>query len=643
MEKCSPEDMLIVQVGDFGTDGDAHYRIHAPAKAMGLLEGVVCVDIHFRHHLLPALAEKADVLVLQFFSDWDLIPLISMRKKLGKITIFEANDYFFDLQPWSPIASSWQDREIQELYIQLLRLADGVQTSTACLAELWRSMGASKVQVFTNQLVHLQPLPEIVVRPFTVGWAGSPGHFADLYHVAPHLQNWLDAHQDVHLAIMTHELAQEFFHLDPSRFKFKPFGSIESYLDFLGSIDVGIAPLLPTKYNKGRSDVKFLEYASCGVTGIYQNLEPYHDVVENFETGLLFSTPEDLICQLDRLYQDGRLRLKIRDQAYGFVSKQRKIEAHIGNRIEWYQNLGNNKAMPEGVADQLLIALEEAGQKHDGYIQLRAGVPENQCLEAVSKPTAHERVEVLIKLTQQQPAYSFAWLKLGECLNGLRQPVDALKALEKTLELMPYSSSAKIEIARSYFLSGDRDKAVSLLEQICLSEAFFLPAWKYFLRLLAIQKAVDGVGWCKKADAKFPSCYSLSLIGLDNYSSQEKPGALLEVLCRVGSSLSIMEHCYARDLLSRAILEIAAIPLKDKSAVITLLQKAHIVFPESTQIAAELGNILYAAGQGVEARKYFDYACSQKLASDLCKQNSMTKEIPYQWQFSRFIRQVLSP
>jgi tetratricopeptide (TPR) repeat protein len=504
-------------------------------------------------------------------------------------------------------------------------------------------MGASKVQVFTNQLVHIQPLPKIVERPFTVGWAGSPGHFADLYHVAPHLQNWLDIHPAVHLAIMTHELAQEFFHLDPSRFKFQPFGSIESYLDFLGSIDVGIAPLLPTKYNKGRSDVKFLEYASCGVAGIYQNLEPYHNVVENFQTGLLFSTPEELICQLDRLYQDGSLRLKIRDQAYGFVSKQRKIKAHISNRIEWYQSLGNNKPMPKGIADQLLVALEEAGEKQDRYFQLRAGLVEKQFLEVSTKATPHERVEFLKNLTQQKPTYSFAWLILGECLNGLRQPVDAMKALERTLDLIPYSSSAKIEIARSYFLRENRDTAIELLRQLCLSEAFFLPAWKYFLCLLAIQKAVDGIGWCKKADAKFPGCYSLSLIGLDNYSPQEKPVVLLEILNRVGPTLSIMEHPYARDELSRVIFEIAALPLRDKSAVIALLQKAHTVFPESTQIAAELGNLLYAAGEGVEAQKYFNYACSQKLASDLCKQDGQITEIPYQWRFSRYIHQVLSP
>ena len=351
--------MLIVQVGDFGTDGDAHYRIHAPARFMGLIDGVVCVDVHFHHHLLPMLAEKADVLVLQFFSDWDLIPLLSMRKKLGKITIFEANDFFFDLQPWSPIANSWRDREIQELYIQLLRLSDGVQTSTAYLAEQWSKMGSCNVEVFPNQLVHLQPLPNIVERPFTVGWAGSPGHFADLYHVAPYLQNWLDAHPDTHLAIMTNELAQEFFHLDRARFHFKPFGSIESYLDFLGSIDVGIAPLLPTHYNKGRSDVKFLEYASCGVTGIYQNLEPYRNIVNDGETGLFFNTPEELINQLDRLYQDRMLRLQIRDQAYDFVIKQRKMEDHIGSRVEWYKSLDKKNSISEGVDDQILIALEE--------------------------------------------------------------------------------------------------------------------------------------------------------------------------------------------------------------------------------------------------------------------------------------------
>ena len=635
--------MLIVQVGDFGTDGDAHYRIHAPARFMGLMDGVVCVDVHFHHHLLPMLVQKADVLVLQFFLDWDLIPLLGMRKQLGKVTIFEANDFFFDLQPWNPIAKSWQDREIQELYTQLLRLADGVQTSTAYLAEKWRSMGAGRVEFFPNQLVHLQPLPEIAERPFTVGWAGSPGHLADIYHVAPYLQNWLNAHPDAHLAIMTHELAREFFHLDPSRFHFKPFGSIESYLDFLGAIDVGIAPLLPTQYNKGRSDVKFLEYASCGVAGIYQNLEPYRTMVKDGDTGLLFNTPEELINQLDRLYQDTQLRAYIRDQAYAFARKQRKIEDHIGRRVEWYKSLDENNSISEGVDEQILIALEGVGERQAGYFQLRAGNVEKQFLGVAAKKSANEQLESLKNLTRQQPAYAFGWLRLGECLNGLRQPSDAMQALEKTLELIPYSGRAQIEIARSYFLLGDRDQAVALLKQVCLVETSFLPAWKYLLRLLAIQKAVDGVDWCKKADAGFPNCYSLSLIGLDNYSQEEKPVALLAILSRVGSTFSIMEHPHAREVLLRAVFGILALPLQDKSRLIALLQNSHAIFPESTRIVAELGKVLAATGNGVEAQKYYAVACSQKLASDLGQQEYSTKEIPYPWQFSQFIHQVLAP
>jgi hypothetical protein len=104
-----------------------------------------------------------------------------------------------------------------------------------------------------------------------------------------------------------------------------------------------------------------------------------------------------------------------------------------------------------------------------------------------------------------------------------------------------------------------------------------------------------------------------------------------------------MEHPFARTELSRAIFEITALPVRDTSAAMALLRKAHTVFPESTKIAAELGNRLFATGQGVEARNYFDYACGQKLAADLCKDDGLLDGIPFQWQFSHYIRQVLSP
>ena len=293
--------MLIVQVCDFGEDGDAFYRLHSPSRFLAKLDGITTVDLHFYHRHLPELLESADIVVLQFLDDWELLSLCKRRRAAGKITVFEANDYFFDIQPWNPIAKRWHDREVQQLYGYLLRYADGVQTSSQALAEEWRKRGAHNVAVFENHLTEVSPLPELQDRPFTVGWAGSPGHFADWFSVVPHLSAWMARNPDTRLAVMTNEVAKPFFELPPERYTFQQFGSLPSYLTFLRSIDVGLAPLLPSGYNRGRSDVKFLEYASQGVVGIYWDLEPYRQSVVDGRDGFLVSGPEEAIARLDRL------------------------------------------------------------------------------------------------------------------------------------------------------------------------------------------------------------------------------------------------------------------------------------------------------------------------------------------------------
>ena len=52
--------MLIVQICDFGSDGDAHYRLHDPSRQMSWLAGVIAVDCHFFSRHLQALADIAD-------------------------------------------------------------------------------------------------------------------------------------------------------------------------------------------------------------------------------------------------------------------------------------------------------------------------------------------------------------------------------------------------------------------------------------------------------------------------------------------------------------------------------------------------------------------------------------------------------
>jgi hypothetical protein len=56
---------------------------------------------------------------------------------------------------------------------------------------------------------------------------------------------------------------------------------------------IGIAPLLDTPYNLGKSHIKFLDIAAVGAVGIFSNRPPYSDVVVHGENGLLANDDQD--------------------------------------------------------------------------------------------------------------------------------------------------------------------------------------------------------------------------------------------------------------------------------------------------------------------------------------------------------------
>jgi glycosyltransferase involved in cell wall biosynthesis len=52
-------------------------------------------------------------------------------------------------------------------------------------------------------------------------------------------------------------------------------------------IHIGLAPLLDTPFNRGKSHIKFLDIAAMGGVGIYSDRSPYSELVEHGVDGLL--------------------------------------------------------------------------------------------------------------------------------------------------------------------------------------------------------------------------------------------------------------------------------------------------------------------------------------------------------------------
>lgn len=338
-----PGPLRIVQVGSFGAIGDNVYRQHEPAAALARQPGVDVVEVHplARHRDAAALA--ADVLVLTMTMDVEVLRLIHQRRLLGKATICEVNDYLPDVQSWNPAHRSWSDERGLHLFRQLIRRCAATQVTSAALAEHLAPL-APRLAVFPNQLASLPPPRQPRAGAPTgegvvVGWGGSVGHLQDLASVAPVLCQWLQATPGARLEIMADPALAVLFEAAPAeRFRFHCAGSLEHYLRWLQGIDIGLAPLLPTEYNRCRSDVKFLEYAAHGVVPVLQRLDPYTAVADGVE-GFLFADAQKLRAVLDRLVSDPPLRQRVAAAAYAQVARHRRLDDHASARVAFYRDV----------------------------------------------------------------------------------------------------------------------------------------------------------------------------------------------------------------------------------------------------------------------------------------------------------------
>lgn len=574
--------MLIVQLCAFGHDGDALYRVHEPAQALARLPGVTFVDAHLSGRHGFALAQRADVLILHFANDWGLADLVRLRRAAGRPTVFEANDDFFDLQPWNPIARVWADPSVPALYRHLLRAADGVQTSTGHLASRWRAMGAREVAVFDNHLA--EPPPPITparTGPLTIGWAGSPGHLGDLYWVAPTLTRWLVQHLDVRLAIMTAESARGFFALPAERYRFVPFGPRADYLSFLESLDIGLAPLLPTPYNRGRSDVKHLEYASRGVVGLYSDLEPYRGRVEPEGTGLLFDDLSGLCAGLDRLCGDPDLRIRLRARAHQAVGDRRQLDAHAPARLAWYARLAAAMNPSDGSARQPL----------SGYHAVDLG-PGEAMLARHDSDDAPMTAE-LDRLLAAAPDHRAAALRRARIHLRARQTEAGLSVLNAALTAHPEDTELGAELGRALYLADDTDGARFQLETILVTEPGSLPAWRYRLRLASLTQEPAGPDLAARAVATLPASGAIALLAAELLPPSTRLAALRTALAQHESTLSEPERPGFADQLAAAIGGLVGASELERCA---LLRSGRTAFPHCAALASLLGQTLRRLG-----------------------------------------------
>ena len=212
-------------------------------------------------------------------------------------------------------------KNVAEQQPRLLALANEV---VVCSEQLAKQLMCQHehVSVLTPPFIAKLPdlahfrMPPSQSLPWQVGFYGTRSHLNDLMHIAPALNDlqhcgitqlviMLGKYTPGDLAVLPNVLTPE--PLDWNAFR--RFQARER-------LHIGLAPLLPTRFNAGKSFIKFLDIAAMGGVGIYSNRYPYTEVVRHGENGLLVGdTPDEWQAALQQLLNNPEATANMAQQA----------------------------------------------------------------------------------------------------------------------------------------------------------------------------------------------------------------------------------------------------------------------------------------------------------------------------------------
>ena len=205
-------------------------------------------------------------------------------------------------------------KEKEDMRVRMIKLADHIVVATPLIKESIKDL-TQHVTVIPNAIdpklwrMKNKKRSEKV----RIGWMSSGSHFSDVPIIQPVMDAILKKypHVEFHFAGMTWEnTKQDRFYHHTGRAGYRDFPRFYAKL----GIDISVAPLKDTQFNRCKSNIKWMEAAMLGIPTVASDVEPYK-CIRHSETGYLATSTQQWIKYLSWLIEDKDLREKIGRQA----------------------------------------------------------------------------------------------------------------------------------------------------------------------------------------------------------------------------------------------------------------------------------------------------------------------------------------
>lgn len=261
----------------------------------------------------------ADVVVFCRNQSGDAYAAALVARHEGKKVIFEIDDNFFEIPLNTSLGKRHRDPAALHTTRRLFELAHVTRVYNPEMARLARSFGA-EVQQSNAYFDHSLTRSVYPKRGQRVRIAFASGRSPDaMLDVALEeaLDDIIDAYPD---QVEVH------YWRPPGRILSRRAQVVVNsgtadYNHFIrmfygGGYDIGLAPLLDSRFYRSKTNSKYREYGGCGIAGVYSAVSPYTECVVDERTGLLVdNSRESWRGAISRLIEDEALRSQIKDRA----------------------------------------------------------------------------------------------------------------------------------------------------------------------------------------------------------------------------------------------------------------------------------------------------------------------------------------
>lgn len=253
----------------WGNDsGSRHWRLTDPMKYMVKKGHQVLLS---ENGINEEEVNWADVIVLQSCTDKDGIALIrKYQVEHGKKLVVECDDGL-ELNDDSPFKQDHDRTDAKFVITRTMEIADLITTTTDYLADQLRVYN-DNVTVLPNTIDLDRwdvPYKKNESNQIRIGWAGSITHLDDMKMIVEPIKKICKEFSKVQLIFIGDPRVSDLFKgLPVELMQSVPFDVWPSKLASM-QLDIGLAPLRNTYFNKCKSNIKWMEYSMAHVAGVF--------------------------------------------------------------------------------------------------------------------------------------------------------------------------------------------------------------------------------------------------------------------------------------------------------------------------------------------------------------------------------------